>query len=135
MSDANHKDADQCCGCDEYLNLLDPEVVMESEEAWIAGAEGLGAWHPQCLRSFLRGASATPNAARFDPRLVSDLALGTRARNAVNAAGFKTIGEIATLDTKGTQRLWKVRNCGRKTVREIHEALARAGAAPTWTRP
>ena len=44
--------ADACCGCGKLLDLLDPSVELESDEAIERGGAA-GPWEPVCLALFV----------------------------------------------------------------------------------
>ena len=55
---------------------------------------------------------------------LEDLPISVRSRNILNAAGCKTLGDIAKLHKVD---LLKFRNCGKKTLMEIFELVDQSG--------
>lgn len=69
--------------------------------------------------------------AQFRGEACSSLRLTVRARNCLNIAGLETIGAISDLGTVG---LLGIRNCGRKTVHEISDAIKEGAREWLWRR-
>lgn len=71
-----------------------------------------------------RVAAELPHIDRVGEHPIQDLGLGTRATHALLNHGIKTIGEVSLMSNSD---LLKVQQIGRKTLKEIHDALAQCG--------
>ena len=63
----------------------------------------------------------TPVEQLFDDTTVKDLELSARAENCLHNEGLKTIGEVSA---KSDGDLLRIPNFGRKSLRELKEAIA-----------
>jgi len=80
----------------------------------------------EAVRKHLSGSTAkiTPDRRWQDIKLDEET-LTVRAKNALYAARVSTLGELAMLSKN---ELLKKKNCGRKTIDELEQLLARHGA-------